>query len=162
MVLALAGCSEKGSPTATPTVSRSGQAIPSNCPTPRAASFRWPPGIPANFPKPPGARVDSTRSGENGLQIVRLTTPLALREGILFLLMELPKAGYNLGRGDAEAGEADAPFQSADVRGVVRLVATATPCQTVWLVAAVRVGGTGEMPFAPFPRPSATPSLPFG
>lgn len=93
---------------------------------------------------------------------MRLTTPLALRDGILFVLKELPRAGYGLGRGDAEASEADAPFQSGAVRGVVRIVATGRSCETTWLVAAVRVGATGNAPFAPFPHPSASPSLPFG
>lgn len=170
MVLALTACSAADRsaarvPAQTPT-SPSGQPTPKSCPKPAAASFQWPPGIPSNFPKPPGARIQSTRNEANGLQIVRLTTPFALREGILFVLKELPKAGFNLGRGDAEAAEADAPFQIGNVRGVVRLVATVKSCETVWLVAAVKGGAnggaSGGAPFMPFTRPSASPSLPFG
>jgi hypothetical protein len=162
LVLVLAACSGKSVPVAQPTVSSDGQASPSNCPSPANTSFRWPAGIPANFPKPPGGRVVSTQTGENGLRIVRLATPLALRQGILFVLTELPRAGYRLGRGDAEASEADAPFQSADVRGVVRVIATAKSCETTWLVAVAGARPSGGTPFAPFPRPSASPSLPFG
>jgi hypothetical protein len=162
LLLALAGCSG-GSPSAAPTtVPSTGQATATKCPTAAAATFDWPAGIPRNFPKPPGGQLVNVRSGDNGLRIVRLTTPLALREGILFVLKELPRAGYGLGRGDAEAREADAPFQSGDVRGVVRLVATGAPCQTTWLVAVVRVGAAANAPFVPFPHPSASPSLPFG
>lgn len=163
--MALTACSgqeRSAAPTSPqPTVTPSSRVTPENCPKPAAASFSWPPGIPSNFPKPPGGRIDSTRTAAGGLQIVRLTTPFNLREGILFVLKELPKAGYNLGRGDAEAAEADAPFQIGNVRGLVRLVATGKACETVWLVAAVK-GGTGSTPFQPFPRPSASPSLPFG
>lgn len=162
LVLTLAGCSGSTPSAAPSTVASTGQGAPTECPTAAPATFAWPPGIPSNFPKPPGGRLVSTRTGDNGLRIVQFTTPLALRQGILFILRELPRAGYGLGRGDAEAREADAPFQSGDVRGVVRLVDTGQPCQTTWLVAAVRVGATGNAPFVPFPHPSASPSLPFG
>lgn len=162
VALLLSACSGK-EPTATV---RSGpspsQATTTECPKPAAASFQWPAGIPANFPKPPGGRLVGATTRQDGLRIVRLTTGLGLRDGILFVLEELPRAGFTLGRGDAEAAEADAPFRSADVRGVVRLVATGKACETTWLVAAVPVGATGTAPFSPFPRPSATSSLPFG
>lgn len=163
LVLLLTACTGgKSSPETGSTMPASGQAMATNCPKPAKASFSWPAGIPANFPKPPGGRVVSSRTGENGLRIVRLDTPFALREGILFVLKELPKAGYRLGRGDAEAREADAPFQSGDLRGVVRLVSTGNTCETTWLVAVVRAGAGGGPSLTPFPRPSSSASLPFG
>ena len=42
--------------------------------------------------------------------MVRLTTGLSLREGVLFALRELPQAGFAIGRGDVERAEADVPF----------------------------------------------------
>lgn len=145
-----------------PTASSPVKPTASSCPPAGGTAIQWPAGIPANFPKPPGGRITKTQTGPNGLSIVQLSTPVSLREGVLFILTELPKAGYRLGRGDAEAAEADAPFQLGSVSGVVRLVATEKSCETVWVVAAASGRGNGGGQFMPFPQPSASPSLPFG
>lgn len=166
LVLVVAGCGGcKAKQTASPAApSLPGVSSPSplNCPRAGPAAVQWPAGIPANFPKPPGGRILSVRDAADGVRIVRLSTEVSLRDGVLFVLRELPRAGYALGRGDAESGEADAPFRGGDVRGVIRLSVIDSACRTYWLVAVVRPGATpGTTPLLPRPRVSSSP-LPFG
>jgi hypothetical protein len=102
------------------------------------------------------------RSEPGGLTLVRFSTSQSIRDGVVFLINELPPAGYTLARGDAEASEADAPFVKGDIRGVMRIVATG-PCETDWLLALADAEGgaaTGGTPLLP-PAPDASP-LPFG
>jgi hypothetical protein len=83
---------------------------------------------------------------------------------VIFVVDKLPKAGYVLGRGDAEAAEADAPFIHGNVRGLVRMLETA-PCQTLWLLATVDTSAqsNGNSPLLTPHTPSGSPSpLPFG
>jgi hypothetical protein len=91
------------------------------------------------------------------------TTPISLRESVLFVVEAMPAAGYTLARGDAENTEADAPFVKGDLRGVLRMIAV-EPCRTDWLMAlstGVPSGAPGGgSPLLP-PRADASP-LPFG
>jgi hypothetical protein len=95
--------------------------------------------------------------------VLRFSTPTSLREAVIFVVEKFPKAGYVLGRGDAEPSEADAPFVKGDLRGLVRMTGVAT-CQTVWLLATVNMQQTsGNTPLLPPHSPSGSPSpLPFG
>lgn len=158
----LAGCGGSGS--AAPAAAPSASPSVSPCPTPDAQrSAPWPGRVPSDLPKPPGVTIVSRQTTGEGVLLVRFRTPTSLRQSVLFVVERLPKAGYLLGRGDAEAGEADAPFVHGDVRGVLRMVAVAA-CRTEWLLATVRStlpGGTS--PLLPSHRPSASSSaLPFG
>jgi hypothetical protein len=86
-----------------------------------------------------------------------------LRDSVIFVVEHLPKAGYVLGRGDAEATEADAPFLHGSTRGLIRMLQTGL-CTTDWLLATVDT----QTPVANSPlltphTPSGSPSpLPFG
>jgi hypothetical protein len=117
--------------------------------------------VPADLPRPPGVRVIDVQNPRDAVQVVRFTTPTSLRQSVLFVVEQLPKAGFVLGRGDAEPSEADAPFVRGDVRGAFRMVAT-EPCQTTWVLTTVRANGGagGTSPLLPHP-PSQSP-LPFG
>jgi hypothetical protein len=120
--------------------------------------------VPADLPKPPNATITDNTTTSDGVHITKFTTPSSLRDGILFVVRKLPKAGYQLGRGDAEVTEADAPFVHGDLRGMVRMLAT-QPCTTLWLLATVKSTGpaTGGSPLLPSRSPSGSPSpLPFG
>ncbi len=148
-----------------PTRTSAGSPAPSSpraCPPlPAGSGGRWPAGIPADLPRPPGIRDQRLQPASAGVAVVRFTTPLSLPDSIRFVLRALPAAGYALGRGDAERSEADAPFARPGTRGVIRMVATA-PCLTTWVVAAVQQGALGVLPtFSPSPSPSAS-ALPFG
>jgi len=121
--------------------------------------------VPAGIPKPPNAHIVKTESTTDGLHIVQFTTPTSLRDGVIFVVDKLPKAGYTLGRGDAEANEADAPFVSNNLRGLYRLFSN-EPCQTLWLLATASgtptSPGSGS-PLLPTHSPSGSSSpLPFG
>ena len=118
--------------------------------------------MPGDLPKPPGAVLSSSTAGAGGLTIVRFSTDQALRDGVLHLVRSLRPAGYTLGRGDAEAAEADAPFTKGSLRGIYRLVAR-EPCATDWLLAVTQGEDGPAGPLLPPPSGSAPPSpLPFG
>jgi hypothetical protein len=83
---------------------------------------------------------------------------------VLFIVDRYPKAGYTLGRGDAEATEADAPFVKNKVRGLTR-VAALEACKTLWLIATAASSSSpnGTSPLlSPHPTSSQTSALPFG
>jgi hypothetical protein len=137
---------------------------PAACPVPSGAKEpRWPSTVPADMPKPAHATITDSTTTSDGVHITKFTTPSSLRDGVLFIVGKFPKAGYVLGRGDAEVTEADAPFVHGDVRGLVRLLAT-QPCSTLWLVATARSNAPGgSSPLLPSRSPSGSPSpLPFG
>jgi hypothetical protein len=161
--LLLSGCSGGSSsadPRPTPPVSTTAPA----CPQPTDPKpTNWPAIVPDDLPKPPNATIDSADTTPDGVHVVKFTTPQSLREAVLFVVQELPKAGYVLGRGDAEAAEADAPFVHNDTRGLVRMVVTGE-CRTQWLLATVDTAAPGSgSPLLPQHSPSGSPSpLPFG
>lgn len=163
--VAVSGCSDSEEPSAapSPTPSRAVAASPSGCPAPATTELAWPAAVPADLPKPPGASSAEVESRTDGLTVVTFTTPISIREAVLFLIDAMPKAGYTLARGDAENTEADAPFVKGDLRGVMRMIAV-EECRTDWLMAVARAsaGGApgGGTPLLP-PRPNASP-LPFG
>ena len=167
-VALLAGCGGSAAETpAAPATAQSGApAGAPSCPPPGPTTLQWPEGIPEDLPKPAGAVHTSTSRGADGLVLVRFSTDQSLRTGVVGLVRDLQPAGYTLGRGDAEAAEADAPFTRGPVRGIYRLIAR-QPCATDWLVAVTRTsGGPGSGPTGPLlppPTGAATPSpLPFG
>lgn len=136
---------------------------PPPCPAPAHATHpKWPAQVPKDIPKPANVKIQSQFTADDGVHIVKFTTPTSLRDSVLFVVHKLPKAGYVLGRGDAEATEADAPFVHGNIRGLVRMLGVA-PCQTLWLLASVdSTSGTNSPLLTPH-TPSASPSpLPFG
>lgn len=161
----LGGCG--GSSPSGPTGAVSPQPVATSvpaCPTPgQVKHVVWPAKVPSDLPKPPNATLNGQLSANDGVHIVKFTTPTSLRESVLFIVEKLPKAGYVLGRGDAEATEADAPFLHGSVRGLMRLVELGH-CQTQWLLATVsNQAPTTGSPLLPPHTPSGSPSpLPFG
>jgi hypothetical protein len=119
--------------------------------------------MPFDLPLPSGITVVGSNTTSDGIHVVRFTTNQSLRSSVLFIVDRYPKAGYVIGRGDAEATEADAPFVHAQVRGLTR-VAEVQPCQTLWLVATVTTtkNGVTSPLLVPHPTSSVTSALPFG
>jgi hypothetical protein len=156
-----------GSSTADDTVARApaptSTATPT-CPTPaHVKPADWSSKVPADLPKPPNAHIDDETTAQDGVHIVKFSTPSSLRDSVLFVVEKLPKAGYVLGRGDAEASEADAPFIHGDTRGLIRMLQVGL-CQTQWLLATVDTSQqTGNSPLLTPHTPTGSPSpLPFG
>lgn len=164
-LLLLTACSGgSGTPAqAMPTPSEeapSAEPLPTCAPAPRT-TYSWPQQIPQDLPKLPGATIESTKQTGDGLVIVLFSTKAPLRDGVLFIVRQLPPAGFVLGRGDAEATEADAPFTKGELRGVLRGAAVSY-CETKWVLAVTRQSRTTGSPLLPA-RPGVTPSpLPFG
>jgi len=162
---ALTGCTGGSKPDAAPAPTQS-LYTPPPCPKPaKNVLTMWPKFLPADLPKPTNASImkNGVKTTDDGVHIVRFTTPTSLREAVLFIVKKYPKAGYTLGRGDAEATEADAPFVHGEIRGVTRLSRLAE-CQTLWLTATVNVknnGGTTPL-ISPSPTSATTTPLPFG
>jgi hypothetical protein len=165
------GCSSSTGPSAQPSAAASPTAsVEVAAPTASAsacaaasADFSWPDQVPDDLPAPPGATLTEVQERDGGMTLVTFTTPISIRESVLFLLEEMPAAGYTLGRGDAESNEADVPFIKGDLRGVLRMIAV-EQCRTDWLLALAATAPDGEPPAgAPLlpPRPDASP-LPFG
>ena len=144
--------------------------LPSNSPSPvppcppaSAVGPTWPTPIPVDLPAPPSGQISKVKHTPDGLTVVTFDTSTSLRDGVLFLVKELPAKGYTLGRGDAETAEADAPFnKGANLRGVYRMVSK-DRCSTSWLLAVSDqpIGGVGSplLPVRVGPSPSP---LPFG
>lgn len=163
-LLALTACAGEGDPEARPTITtapRPTRSVP-QCPSPPATHPVWPKEIPGIIPKPAGLRIDKVdRASKGNVTQVRTTVPTSLTGAVQFIVTEFPKAGFTLGRGDAEAAEADAPFQRGPgLRGLVRVFATDNECSTLWLYAVVR-DTTAPYNITYTPPPSSTP-LPFG
>jgi hypothetical protein len=119
----------------------------------------WPPDVPADLPKPEGAVIEKVERTKNNVTVVRFSTPTSLSEGVIHVVKQFPRQGYQIGRGDAEVSEADAPFQKGSLRGLVRMLAQ-QPCKTLWLLA---IGTGGDAPFAPgYSPPASSSPLPFG
>ena len=166
LLLALtAGCGGSSEPQAAATSPAASPPAANAAPScaPKPASLEWPEQVPDDLPKPPSASLTEVQKRTDGLTVVTFTTSISIRQSVLFLIEEMPKAGYTLARGDAENTEADAPFVKGDLRGVMRMIAV-EPCRTDWLMAiaqgppgAAPGGGTPLLP----PRPGASP-LPFG
>jgi hypothetical protein len=136
----------------------------SPCATPaHSKPAKWPVEVPRDLPKPPNAHIDDQLTASDGVHIVKFTTPTSLRESVIFVVTKLPKAGYVLGRGDAEAAEADAPFIHGSVRGLLRMLEVGA-CQTQWLLATVNsTSPSSNSPLLTPHSPSTSPSpLPFG
>jgi hypothetical protein len=158
-------CSGSGSSAGpAPTTAPSFSVSPCPVSTAAAKAPAWPAAIPKDLPKPLDATIVGTQSTPDGIKIVRYTTPTSLREAVLFVVERYKTAGYILGRGDAEATEADAPFVKGTTRGITRL-ASLENCKTLWLTATVKATGPvgPTTPILPSRTPSGSASpLPFG
>lgn len=145
-----------------------GGAAPSRSPalgdtcTGGASGQAWPEQVPAELPVPPTAQIGDVQERDDGLTVIKFDTTTSLRQSITFVLGSLPRAGYVLGRGDAEATEADAPFSNDKHYGVLRMVAV-DDCRTTWLLAIAEIVANGRGAVLPTYTATSVPSpLPFG
>jgi hypothetical protein len=115
--------------------------------------------VPADLPRPPASNRPVVALSNANLTVVQFTSAISLAEAVLFVLDQYRKAGFTLGRGDAEFNQADAPFARTGFFGQVRINGTG-PCSTNWLVA-VGAPRSGTSPLLAPPSSSASP-LPFG
>jgi hypothetical protein len=86
----------------------------------RAVTPTW---MPDDLPFPPGAYTFRGLSDEGGLHRALLVIPGSLQDVVRFVLKEWPDAGWTLGRGDAEEGEAEEQFAKSPAIGAFKAVA---------------------------------------
>ncbi len=174
-VVLLSGCSgaspasAPASPAAlpsSPAASPAAVAVTATCPA-TVPTGTWPAGVPDDLPVPPTAAIAGTTKNPDGLTLVRFSTTQSVRQGVIFLTTALQPAGFTLGRGDAEAIEADVPFSRGALRGLMKMIAQ-EDCRTNWILAlqtagSAATGGIGSPAplLSPVPRASPSP-LPFG
>lgn len=161
----LAACTGEtsGPPAAGPTGQPKPTAQPTNeCPVPPPSKETWPREVPPIVPMAPGLKIEKVDRSKGNVVQVRATVPMSISDSVRYLVREFPKAGFTLGRGDAERSEVDAPFQRGEaLRGLVRVFALPNQlCQTLWLYAVVQ-NTNAPYDISYTPPPSSTP-LPFG
>jgi hypothetical protein len=80
-----------------------------------------PAGFPRSLPLPEGTVLTRHHRTSDGFIVVEGLEPLELHDAALFLLREIPKAGYRLARGETEGDEAETEFFGRGVSGHIRL-----------------------------------------
>jgi hypothetical protein len=131
--------------TAAPTLPPCAQAGPALTPLPE---------FPKNFPLPPGTVITATRPAKPGI-LIQGFIPMELPQATRFLLQNLTAAGYQLGRGDAEEGEAEDSFVGNGVVGFFRLRSIRDCAGALQLVLLVQPPPTTPSP-TPQPQSSAS------
>jgi hypothetical protein len=76
-----------------------------------------PPSLPVDFPLPPGTVVTSAASPYAGQVVVLGAIPAGLHDAASFFGNALPDHGYEVGIGDSEGNESEAPFTGNGYRG---------------------------------------------
>ncbi len=162
LVSACSGGGTTAAPAPEPVITEAPSPTPAPCPVAQTARFTWPKEVPADLPQPPSSVLGKTTRTKDGLTLVRFTTTTSLQQGVVYVVDNVQKAGFTLGRGDAEPAEADAPFARNDLRGIYKMVAK-DRCATDWLVAVTRTRPGGGSPVLPSASrgPQSSP-LPFG
>jgi hypothetical protein len=111
----LAGCGG-GDSDASPTLSEgTAPAVPACAKA--GSTIPRPSDLPGDFPLPPGTVITSSQNPHPGQLLIGGVIPADLRGAAVFFSDELPSHGYELGFGDAEQGEAEAPFSGHGFRG---------------------------------------------
>jgi hypothetical protein len=136
--LLLAGCaadqptaapSTQASPTKQSIIGGGGITRPTAAPPGQLPDCKYPDRIPTpdwvpkDLPFPPGTYTYQELSGDGGFHRALMVLPTDLTTLTKFVLEEWPKAGYVLGRGDAEPGEVEDQFLKAPTIGAFKAVA---------------------------------------
>jgi hypothetical protein len=82
-----------------------------------AGTGTTPPDLPVDFPLPPGTGIVSSESPFENQIVVLGVVPGDLQDAASFFNETLPEHGYQVGIGDAEGNESEAPFTGNGYRG---------------------------------------------
>jgi hypothetical protein len=122
----------------------------------RAETPSW---YPDDLPLPPGSypaaiKLPATSNYPRAIFAVRGT----LRDFIIYALSVWPRSGWALGRGEAEAGEAEDNFYrpGSDVRGA--FIARSDYCDAGWTWVYIVLGSGQQGAPRPTPRPTGSAS----
>jgi hypothetical protein len=83
-------------------------------------AVKLPSGFPETFPLQPGTVVTSARPEAAGA-VIDAVVPNDLKSAKQFISRELPRAGYKLSGGEAEANEAETDFTGHGVTGRLKV-----------------------------------------
>ena len=86
-----------------------------------AESTDAPPALPVDFPLPPGTVVTSADTPYAGQVVALGLIPADIQEAASFFGGALPEHGYEMGIGDSEGNESEAPFTGNGYRGKWRV-----------------------------------------
>jgi hypothetical protein len=142
-------------------------SIPSNAPRCRyPAKLPTPAWYPSDLPLPGGTYASQLLPGAQGYFRAVFVVPGNLPDLVRFILREWPNKQnrWQLGRGDAEANEAEAPFQKPPAAGAFKAQGKfCSPGYSLMLIIyapdRTQVSGAGtqpQSPLAPTPSPSAS------
>ena len=84
---------------------------------PRGAPISRPELLPVAFPLPPGTVLTQVHESSAGATVIAGVIPLPLADAAGYFLDEMPRAGFDLGPGDAEQDEAESAFTGAGIDG---------------------------------------------
>ena len=87
----------------------------------KSPAVAGPSGLPRDFPLPPGTRITTARRLSPSQLLIAGVIPADLQDTAGFFGDSLPDHGYQVGVGDAESGEAEAPFTGNGFRGRWRI-----------------------------------------
>ena len=84
------------------------------------ATISLPPEFPKNVPIPPGTVFTATRPTARGI-VVQGLIPMERPKATRFFLEKLKAGGFQIGRGESEPEEAEAPFRGNGILGHFKL-----------------------------------------
>lgn len=144
----------KASATATPTA-RFGTIGPARC-DPLPGKAKLPSWYPDNLPLPEGSYPAAINipAGSSSYPRQIFAVRGSLKDFVIHALEIWPKSGWVLGRGEAEAGEAEDNFHLPGSNLAGAFIARTTFCDPMWTWVYI-VLGTGRAP-RPTPKPSGS------
>jgi hypothetical protein len=117
LLIAVLGYGANGQPDVSP--SASSAKLPPCANAGSAVSI--PSEFPNTFPLPPGTIITSSSISEAGGIRLEGFIPMELKATVSFFVKALPSAGYRLGEGEAEPGEAESRFSGNGCGGRFKL-----------------------------------------
>ena len=165
VVASMAACSSSspdtsGSPSATPLASGIPTPSQAKCDLPKAVEF--PAWVPKNLPLPDGTFASQRLPSGQGYFRGIFITPVSTTDFARFALSRWPKSGWQLGKGDAEPGEAEDTFLKGQAFGAFKVqdMACRPPHSTLLLVYGPdrsKAAGISTQPGSPLPDTSPEP-----
>jgi len=144
------GASSPGASPSPTTTDRLGTITPTGCEA-LPGKGKTPSWYPDDLPLPPGSYASDVKlPATAGFPRAIFAAKGSLKDFVLYVLSEWRKLGWTLGRGEAEAGEAEDNFfkTGTDTRGA--FVARTTFCDAGWTWVYIVIGKSRA------PRPTAT------
>jgi predicted small lipoprotein YifL len=167
VLLALSGCgrnSTESPPFDAPSAASESPSVTGNeqkCPAEDHGSL--PTWVPADLPLPAGTYFTKPIASQGGYSQGLFVVPLSTSDFAKFVLDSWPKAGYHLGTGDAEVGEAEDQFAKGSGIGAFKVQdryckPISSTMLLIWAEDRSKVGTPGTEGGSPLPDAGESPS----